>query len=585
MSLHTWLQIFPPSSSIFGHDGLYRVRKWIVAIWFILPNVSAALAFAKAGAAYEAAGAFCTLPVRPYWYRLALSWVPRYLIWLFIMFVAIRIYRHLGKEFRVFGWEEDRSNSLSMLGESPKCVTNAAAGALGEKRRKSGLIDSMSGRKRPTPEDDVAPDDMSIRAIRSPGLPKPSPPDSTNSPPQSRRPSAPDWSAAFGFPNEPLNGPQSINSNSSSRRGSRQVVTGVLVEDFAAPPSPHDPNRHRSSITTLNSVKSSGTQSNDDGPALAPILENKRDSSTTTTPSLQHQPQQSHQHAHQQPPDAATAALQLRRRAIQRQLRLLFIYPLVYMILWALPFAAHAMNYNDHFAQHPSFPLQALNIFCQCFLGTVDVTVFCWREKPWCHIPGSSGTFLGSFCFWRFCLGRRTALWWRRRREGLQWRESCAPGYGSEGVGDEKFDFTAAAAAAAVDDHRNEKSQSRARLLTSLKRWSLSIRTSSPRGSDVSGAATVAAAAPVVAQRVRPVVHRRVRSGGSDRRHLEAERAHERLVAERADYERQRRSLQGRRSSVMEVGIGSGSSPPREERRKEWWDREVEEDLGVGESV
>ena len=57
---------------------------------------------------------------------------------------------------------------------------------------------------------------------------------------------------------------------------------------------------------------------------------------------------------------------------------------------------------------------------------------------------------------------------------------------------------------------------------------------------------------------------------------LEAERAHERLALERADYELHRRSLQETRSS----GIGSQSSPSTPER-KEWFDKEIESEVSI----
>jgi G protein-coupled receptor GPR1 len=125
--MHMALQIFPPSNSLLGHDGLYQVRRWVFAVWVLLPCFTAALAFANPDGAYQAQGAFCWLPIRPFWYRLALSWVPRYLIWLYIMWVAIRIYSHVGYEFRVFGQERDRSSSTDL-----SAASSAECGAVEE---------------------------------------------------------------------------------------------------------------------------------------------------------------------------------------------------------------------------------------------------------------------------------------------------------------------------------------------------------------------------------------------------------------------------------------------------------------------
>lgn len=547
MSLHMCLQIFPPHNSFLGSDGLYRIRYGVVVAWIFVPNLSASLAFlnhGSTGPAYQAAGAFCTLPVRPFWYRLALSWVPRYLNWIFVMGVAIRIYSHVGKEFRVFGHERDRSSSMSMPGTSS--IDRVMHEALEKARRKSMVAgnfdvekqvsnDNVAPDESVAPDETVAPDEISVHRTRS----KRSPPESVVS--SGRRPSPPDWSGTFGFSGEPLTGPRSTKSQPTSRRGSKQIGQGITAEDFAPPP-PLDPNRHRGSITTLGSVRSSNAPSiTFDGAAvLAPIREDKRATGDSSGSSTAH--------------DTAAQMATNRRRAIQRQLRLLFIYPIVYMILWTIPFAYHSMSYSDHFAQHPVYILSALNTFCQCFLGFADVVIFSWREKPWRHIPGSDGTFMGSFYFWRFCWGGD----WRGR-------QPSADSYLS--------DFSAETA-------ESERVQSQAGLLASLNKWSMSLKGgSSALPSQVSVAAPSAAA--VQARSVVPA-HKRTHSGGSDRKQAEAAQAHKRLAMERADWEQHRRSFQERRASAVSEQqaaeqAAEQQAPPPE--RKEWWDRQLSVDL------
>ncbi|KAK3114012.1 G protein-coupled receptor gpr1 [Teratosphaeriaceae sp. CCFEE 6253] len=526
MSLHMSLQIFPPSNPIIarhlGSDGLYRVRYWVIAAWVIIPNLMAALAFVNPGPAFQAAGAFCYLPIRPYWYRLALSWIPRYVMLAFVMGVAIRIYRHVGHEFRVFGQENDGSTSLIMPGASS--VDRAfATQALASARRKSmapggGTFDLEKQDK----EDSLAPDDVGSSRQKSADDSKQSLPESTPSGSYvpSRRPSAPAWSPAFGFPVEVAAGSQSLHSAPASRRGSHQIAIGVQAEDFAGAPPPVDPPHRRPSVVTLASVMSSTTPSFTAAPGLAPIREDKRNSSSVGS---------SH------PRDAAASIVRNRRRAIQRQLRLLFIYPVTYIIIWIIPFVNHCLNYSDHYAQHPIFALSLLNTFCQCFLGFVDVSVFCWREKPWRHVPGSDGTFLGSFCFWRI---------WRSQEHGR--RQSRA-------VSD--------VPQVPVPLADRERTRSQAGLLNAVKRWSLNRNDSdSPRHSEVS---TSTGGGPANA---RPLSHRRTHSGGSDRKQLETERAHERLALERAEWRANARSLAQRRES-MHI-----SSQPASPTRKEWWD-------------
>ena len=520
MSMHMCLQIFPHARGIFGHDGLYPVRKWVVAIWFILPHIIASLAFINPHGGCIQQGAFCFLPVRPFWYRLALFWVPRYLIWVYITYVAIRIYRHVGAEFKVFGQERDRSSSLGMPGES----SIDRAKQRDEMKRRASQANASNEKDGIDDAESCAPDDMSCQ-LRLP---------QESTPPYGslgRKDSAPEWSNVE-FAGESTSGTQASRSMPTSRRGSKMLVPGVLSEDFA-PPSVFD-SRHRGSITSLGSKRSAGHASFAEDVGLPSITEGL--------------PSQSAAARSEPSENTAKKTMELRRRAIQRQLRLLFIYPCAYMILWIIPFVLHCMNYTTYYAHHPIAPLNLVSILCMCVMTSVDVIIFSWREKPWRHIPGSDGTFLGSLCWWRYAFD---GAWAKARRE------SRAPSFPEE-------------AGKKENEHAREKNASQTGLLASIKRWSLSLTGQSPRGSESSGTM----APPPSAVTSRPSVpHKRTFSGGSDRKHLEAERAHERLAMERAEYEQNRKSLQERRASV----ISAGKAQPG--KRKDWFERSVDDDL------
>lgn len=265
----------------------------------------------------------------------------------------------------------------------------------------------------------------------------------------------------------------------------------------------------------------------DASPALAPISEGRNSSLGSD-----------------KPPDTASYALRQRCRAIQRQLRLLFIYPVVYMLCWIIPSVMHFMSYSDHFAQHPVWPLSIIQTFTLTIMTTLDVCIFSWRERPWRHIPGSDGTFLGSFMWWRYCFGETWAL---------ERRESRAPSYRQNTSPEEE------------EDAEKEKSTSHTGLIASLKRWTLTRRKhSSPWAGGGSSATRTSSAGRPSASLSRS--HQRTFSGGSDRRHREAELAHERLALERADYEANRRSLQERRASVI------SQQAPASPGGKEWFD-------------
>ena len=73
IAIHAALHIFKPTTSM-GEAGLYNYRYFAYACWIIYPILMASLAFVNPDHGYMSQGTFCYLPVRPFWYRLALSW-------------------------------------------------------------------------------------------------------------------------------------------------------------------------------------------------------------------------------------------------------------------------------------------------------------------------------------------------------------------------------------------------------------------------------------------------------------------------------------------------------------------------------
>jgi hypothetical protein len=90
------------------------------------------------------------------------------------------------------------------------------------------------------------------------------------------------------------------------------------------------------------------------------------------------------------PPDRLNDPLTKTRIAIRRQLQYLFIYPLVYTIMWSFPFAAHALNYNDYYVQHPIFWLSVVQTVMLSLQAGVDSIMFSCSEKPWRRVDASS---------------------------------------------------------------------------------------------------------------------------------------------------------------------------------------------------
>ncbi|KAF2150114.1 hypothetical protein K461DRAFT_315121 [Myriangium duriaei CBS 260.36] len=97
--VHMSVQILVPDTTAISEGGLHRYKKWVFAGIVCLPFVDACIAFSNKNGGYTAVGAFCNLPVRPFWYRLFLSWVPRYLIAMTILTLTIIV------RFKVKGYQ------------------------------------------------------------------------------------------------------------------------------------------------------------------------------------------------------------------------------------------------------------------------------------------------------------------------------------------------------------------------------------------------------------------------------------------------------------------------------------------------
>jgi G protein-coupled receptor GPR1 len=101
LAIHTALLIFRKPAARPEEGGLYRYRYYVYAINFLLPILMAALAFINKGRyGYAPLITWCYLPVKPYWYRLVLSWIPRYFVFISILSIYISIYIYVKLEYR-----------------------------------------------------------------------------------------------------------------------------------------------------------------------------------------------------------------------------------------------------------------------------------------------------------------------------------------------------------------------------------------------------------------------------------------------------------------------------------------------------
>lgn len=347
MALHSAIQVFYPSTLV-SSDGLYPVRRYVYVLAFALPILMAGLAFINPDYAYVSQGSFCALPIRPFWYRLAFTWVPRYIIILVIIGIAVAIYVHVGFKFHGFSHADSSFVSFKTSDGSNTTHTNTQD----EAKMEDITFELENMQSRPQPK----------RRLSSIGDDMP------------RRASAPQ-ATSLSSSCMPQHG-----KSTRSLPGSSLNLTRSHLE-IARP--------------ALHSIPSGQSFIDPISPLGGPFLnaENSdNDKSAYIPPPSTHVPT---------PPVQSGGQLSQskRRQRIHRQLRLIFIYPLVYTLMWLIPFALHCMNYWDKYAHHPVEALRVGASLCISLMGFVDALIFSLREKPWCGIESSDGSFWGSFVF------------------------------------------------------------------------------------------------------------------------------------------------------------------------------------------
>jgi len=383
ITIHTALYILN-TTKVTVNAGLYPYRKYAYTVWVILPLVMASLAFINPKGAYISQTTHCYLRMRPYGYRIALSWAPRYIIFLTIIVVYGSIYAYVKLQFCGFkkAYTQTQNSRDTWLGagknqedgaydmihrnplrgppSTPKLIRHGLLSSSEHLSTETQPSRERSDGSNPTQNTPV----ISESEIRSPE-------------PAVARPKPP-WEAL------------TFNTYPASLMPAE--------EDSPPPTTPTDPSR------TTTPTKS------------AP-------SPTLNTLQALHLPRLSLRSLHRRPsprepltltsflssePDFNTAQLRKRRHATQHQVTLLFLYPLVYILMYTIPFIAHCRSRSlSHSDFHPSFPLSCATTISLALLPAVNCLVFALRERPWQRIPGSRRDLPDSFRFWAHRPGGR----------------------------------------------------------------------------------------------------------------------------------------------------------------------------------
>lgn len=425
IAVHSTLYIFWPNRAS-GDSGLYPYRRIAYAVYVLFPILMASLAFVKGLPAYVNTGQSCYLATNPLWYRMTLSWIPRYFNIILILGMYGCMYIYVRVKMSEYGGLSCFSHSARQVhrDQVPPTPPLATYGLIPEEqdslnasRKPSGAIIRMASMSealsregckvtRVVNEPIKKSLDKTLERHKGTKKPKWNWPNEfeKKNPSQLRRsPSAlvspgagaaPPWLNYAGAPE--ISGPTTLNLSDMPRctgSPSTKVSSGVRRHSlvFMRPMSIGSSGESRNRFASQQTIYAMLRQ----GPG--------RTSHDNNTSSMSNSVYLSHGGI-----DAIGVAEN--REKVRRQLNYLFVYPVVYICVWIFPFIRDVSRYNDSIhVGHVDYWLLICAIISFCIQGLADTTVFCTREKPWRHLrSGLWETFGLDFQWtWSWAFGSR----------------------------------------------------------------------------------------------------------------------------------------------------------------------------------
>jgi G protein-coupled receptor GPR1 len=361
------MQVYKPI--IDPHDpryGLNPYSYYVNTIIAIFPIVLASLAFINPEGGYSNGGAICWLPIRPIWYRLALSWIPRYIIFAIISGLSVAVYAHVGHQFRSFrnAWslhikpasekqhihpvppipeppipEPERPRKVS-FSEAPPIVLSSSVHQAQNAERRSSLPGAMA---------------LPATATKRTAI--------------HRRHTTDIGCLA------------KTRSLFSAHAEKDQVAQDGNVLWEVAPEAPTPPADRRESMITNGTFSSSTSQKSTQTMPLLPSRKRLNDELINSS----HQPP-SRDLERGLTQSSAQDIVEARRQTMIKQMRMTFVYPIVYMAFWIIPFVLHCLQYTGKYANDAPTALAALSTLCIASMGFANGLCFIMREKPWLEI-------------------------------------------------------------------------------------------------------------------------------------------------------------------------------------------------------
>jgi G protein-coupled receptor GPR1 len=299
-------------------------------------------------------GSFCYLPVRPFWYRLSIVWIPRYLIFTVIIAIYASIYVYVGRKFAAF----------TALSHNSMDIGSATEGA-----SPTMLPQNLDPRLPPLAYHGLIPHSPQD-SLHELELPKTRRTEVHRSKSYGRRGSVHQFMILSSFTNRTEPSVPTIHSDVSIANldlNAQQNPGYPTTQDNQDIPNAHTPN-------PFNSRKDSWRSDIFTHTDLEPVQElDKIDSRAEINNRIQqdagafqHETHEPSSHVESQSEQNNNLEILQTRDKIQKQLRYMFIYPLVYMGMWIIPFASHVFQYNDNYARNTPFILSCFTTVSIC---------------------------------------------------------------------------------------------------------------------------------------------------------------------------------------------------------------------------
>ncbi|RYP91935.1 hypothetical protein DL770_001909 [Monosporascus sp. CRB-9-2] len=416
IALHTVLTLLLPHR--FGAEiGLYPYRRVAYLCWAVVPVVLASIV-PISGGMFVDDGPKCYLPISPTWYRLMLSWIPRYIFFGVIFFTYGGAYLYVRLQLRQF-----RQFQRHVSRASGRNLNTCLSGGEDRRRHRESRVQSVPaippiadhGLLTPDQTDGTAAEDQggrhfstasTIAIIKHPTVPKPV-----------------RWAGRGSVSWKPVNFNQKATPTASSGPQDVDIDPIDPIHNYTTTESATlQPSEGTQLNSSINSSANSSTPSKRPSaqsssahswsfwrrpislPSLASSVHNILDILRRGPPA---QPGPSPSSIYL--PHDETEAMRRSREHTQRQLRLLFVYPAIYVLTWVAPLVSHVLGLiqrrssgggggSGFLATDPEppssspydydepFGLQVASIASLCVGAAVDCCFFSAWEKPWRHL-------------------------------------------------------------------------------------------------------------------------------------------------------------------------------------------------------